>query len=103
MPADRKHTGRNAKGQWTKGVSGNPRGRPPLPENFGDLAKKSPQKLREIADDPRTPAKVRADIEKWFAEMWYGKALQQVDLEGKVESQSAVTVAFEGKLEEWSG
>jgi hypothetical protein len=46
--------------------------------------------------------KVRADIEKWFAEMWYGKSPQALDLEGKVESLGTQTIKFEGVLDEWS-
>ena len=46
--------------------------------------------------------KVKADIERWFAEMWYGKAPQAVDLDGKVENTGATVVKFEGVLDEWS-
>ena len=93
---------RDKSGRFVKGVSGNPRGRTPLPPGFADFAKEAPERLRIIANDPETPAKVRADIEKWFAEMYYGKAPQAVDLEGKVENTGTQTVRFEGVLEEWS-
>lgn len=101
-PAKRKNNGeRDEKGRFVKGNNANPRGRAKLPENFKNYASQAPDKLRAIADDPDTPVKIRADIEKWFAEMWYGKAPQAVDLEGKMEG-TVQTVKFEGALAEWS-
>ena len=93
---------RDSAGRFVKGQSGNPRGRAPLPPDFKNYAAESPARLRAICDDPATPIKVRADIEKWFAEMWYGKSPQALDLEGKVESTGTQTIKFEGVLEEWS-
>ena len=103
-PADRNIAGnRDSKGRFVKGQSGNPKGRAALPPEFGSYAKEAPARLRQIADDPSTPVKVKADIERWFAEMYFGKAPQALDVDGKVEQQSGVTITFEGKLEEWSG
>lgn len=93
---------RKRSGQFQKGQSGNPGGRPKIPEEFKNFGKQAPERLRAIADDPATPVKVRADIEKWFAEMTYGKPSQQVDIDGKMETQGVQTIKFEGKLEEWS-
>ena len=93
---------RNSKGQFVKGESGNPRGRAPLPANFKEYAEKAPEELWAIANDPETPAKVAADIFKWFSEMWFGKAPQALDLDGKVDTGGAVKVEFKGKLAEWS-
>ena len=102
-PAKRAKTGdRDAKGRFVKGNNANPRGRAKLPENFKDYAAQAPDKLRAIADDPDTPVKIRADIEKWFAEMWYGKAPQAVDLEGELKNTGTTVVEFKGALEEWS-
>lgn len=64
-----------------KGQSGNPGGRPPRPKELQDYAQQAPKRLRGIADDPDTPVKVKADIEKWFYEAVYGKATQAVELE----------------------
>lgn len=101
-PDSRDKTGRDTQGRFMKGVSGNPGGRPKLPLQFGEYAKQSPARLRALADDPDTPIKVKADIERWFAEMWYGRAAQQIDLDGKMDQSSEIKVAFEGKLDEWS-
>ena len=103
-PANKENTGkRDSKGRFVKGQSGNPKGRPSLPPEFSQYARDSAKRLREIADDPGTPVKVKADIERWFAEMYFGKAPQALDVDGKMEQQSAMTITFEGKLEEWSG
>lgn len=96
-PADRDKAGR-----FVKGKSGNPRGRAPLPPEFKRYAQESPSRLREICDDPKTPVKVKADIEKWFAEMWFGKAPQALDLDGNLETSCETVIRFEGDLEKWS-
>lgn len=104
-PAKRRKSGdsnRGADGRFVAGNNANPRGRAKLPPEFKDYAKEAPARLREICDDPSTPIKIRADIERWFAEMWYGKAPQAMDLEGKVESTGTQTVKFEGVLDEWA-
>lgn len=102
MAAKDKPAGRDSAGRFVKGQSGNPRGRAKLPDNFKDYAAQAPDRLRAIAEDPATPVKIKADIERWFAEMWYGKAPQAVDLEGKVENLGTQTIKFEGVLDEWS-
>lgn len=85
-----------------KGVSGNPNGRPKKPVELEEYAKNAPAKLRAIADDPQTPVKIKADIEKFFFEAIYGKAAQAVDLDGKMDTTGTQTIKFEGVLEEWS-
>lgn len=97
MPANRDKAGRFVKGQ-----SGNPNGRPKKPPELEKYAKDAPAKLRAIADDPATPVKIRADIEKFFFESVYGKAPQAIDLDGKVENTGTMKVEFAGVLEEWS-
>lgn len=102
-PANRAKAGnRDEKGRFVKGVSGNPKGRPSLPPEFSEYARDSAKRLRRIADDPSTPTKVKADIERWFAEMYFGKAPQALDVDGKVEQQGVVAIKFEGELEDWS-
>ena len=97
MPANRTKSG-----QFAKGCSGNPKGRPPLPPEMKNYAKQSPARLRAIADDENTPVKVKADIEKWFAEMYYGKSSQQVTLDGEVNNIGTTVIKFEGELEKWA-
>ena len=89
---------RDKAGRFVKGQSGNPNGRPKKPVELELYAKDAPQKLRAIADDPATPVKIRADIEKFFFEAVYGKAPQA----GKVENTGSQTIKFEGVLDEWS-
>lgn len=102
MANDKGPAGRDKAGRFVKGQSGNPRGRAPLPPEFKDYAKEAPARLREIADDPTTPVKIRTDIERWFAEMWYGRAPQAVDVDGKVENTGTTVVKFEGEIAEWA-
>lgn len=94
--------GRDKSGRFVKGQSGNPRGRAALPPEFKDYAKESPARLRAICDDPKTPIKVKADIEKWFAEMWYGKSPQAMTVDGSMETQGVTRIEFTGVLDEWS-
>lgn len=100
-PENMEKTGRNNKGQFAPGKSGNPGGRPPIPKEFREFGAMAPARLRQIADDPRTPVKVRADIEKWFAEMCYGKPSQRVDMDANL-SAGPVTIRLEGQLDEWA-
>lgn len=88
--------GRDKSGRFVKGNNANPRGRAPLPPEFKEFAKQAPMRLRQIADDKKTPVKVKADIEKWFVEMYHGKAPQALDLEGEIKQ---VPVVFSGDNE----
>lgn len=91
MAKDDKQPGnRDKAGRFVKGQSGNPNGRPKKPVELELYAKNAPQRLREIADDPATPIKIRADIEKFFFEAVYGKAAQAIDLEAKVEQRPVI-------------
>ena len=93
---------RDKSGRFVKGQSGNPRGRTPLPPDFKTYAAQSPARLRAICDDPKTPIKVKADIEKWFAEMFYGKSPQALDIEGSLENTGKQVIEFKGELAEWA-
>lgn len=96
-PENRTETGR-----FKKGVSGNPGGRPKKPIELEKYAKEAPERLRAIADDPATPVKVKADIERFFFEAIYGKAPQAIDLEGRMENSGTTVVEFKGEIAEWA-
>jgi hypothetical protein len=96
-PQNRTETGR-----FKKGVSGNPGGRPKKPVELELYAKDAPKKLRAIADDPDTPVKIKADIEKFFFEAVYGKAPQALDIEGKMENTGSTVIEFKGEIAEWA-
>ena len=98
----KKPENRTESGKFKKGFSGNPGGRPKKPVELEQYAKDAPAKLRAIADDPATPVKIKADIEKFFYEAVYGKAPQALDIEGKVENTGTQVIQFEGVLDEWS-
>ena len=56
-------------------------------------------RLRAIADDPDTPVKLKADIERLFFEAVYGKGGKLAEGEG---SKIPAVIKFEGELEEWA-
>ena len=93
---------RTETGKFKKGFSGNPGGRPKKPVELELYAKEAPAKLRAIADDPATPVKIKADIEKFFFEAVYGKAPQALDIEGKMENTGSTVIEFKGEIAEWA-
>lgn len=93
---------RTETGKFKKGVSGNPGGRPKRPVELEKYAREAPEKLRAIADDPATPVKIKADIEKFFFEAVYGKAPQAIDLDGKLENIGSTVIEFKGEIAEWA-
>ena len=103
-PQKRDDTGanRDAKGRFGKGNNANPGGRPKKPVELEQYAREAPAKLKAIADDPNTPVRVKADIERFFIEQIYGKAAQAVDLDGKLENAGKTVIEFKGELAEWA-
>ena len=93
---------RDAKGRFGKGNNANPGGRPKKPPELELYAKQAPEKLRAIADDPDTPIKIKADIEKFFYEAVYGKAPQAIDLDGKLDNSGTTVIEFKGEIAEWA-
>lgn len=74
---------RDANGRFAKGHKkvGNPGGRKKLPEGLYQLAAEAPERLRELVNDPKTPAVVRANTLQWAMEMVHGKPKQQADVD----------------------
>lgn len=103
-PENRNETGatRDSKGRFVKGQSANPGGRPKKPVELELYAKEAPARLKAIADDPNTPVKVKADIERFFIEQVYGKAAQAVDVDGKMETGGKTVIEFKGDIAEWA-
>ena len=99
---DKASSQRDSKGRFIKGESGNPGGRPKLPDEFKKYAEKAPKELWEIATDEDTNKTLRASILEWFSEMYYGKATQQVDIDADTKVSGIRPVKFEGVLDEWS-
>lgn len=102
MTGNREPENRDKTGRFIKGHSGNPGGRPKKPVNLEEYAKNAPEKLRAIADDPDTPIKIKADIERFFYEAVYGRAPQAIALDGALETRGTQVIKFEGVLDEWS-
>lgn len=73
----------------------------PRPDKMEQYGRQAPERLRAIADDPETPVKLKAEIEKFFYEAVYGKTPLSADTEGKTDG--AAVIRFEGLLEQWSG
>lgn len=101
MPANKSKT----KGRWKKGESGNPNGRPKIPEDvkeaFKNATPKAIETLQTILDNPeaRDGDKIRA-AEIILDRAW-GKPTQSMELDGKVDTAPTV-ITFAGELDEWS-
>ena len=102
MPANRNETGqkRNKKGQFEKGVSGNPSGRPKKPVNAHEYGIRAYDRIAEMAESSENE-RIKFDANKWLAEMAFGKPAQLSEIEGSLDT-GAITVRLEGEIAEWA-
>ena len=89
MPENTKRTGRNDKGQFTKGVSGNPGGRPKKPADLDKHGVEAFKRIVEIAKDS-VNEKIRFEANKWLCEMAFGKPTQSTEIEGNVNLEPVI-------------
>ena len=100
MPENKNKTGRNNKGQFNKGVSGNPGGRPKKPAELEKHGVKAFKRIVEIAEDCEND-KLRFEANKWLCEMAYGKPTQATEIEGSLDTGPTI-IELKGDLKEWS-
>ena len=84
------NTGRNSQPKtdhlnpWKPGQSGNPSGRPKIPEEVKEILRaatpKAAQVLLEILHNPEEPSKLRAEVADKILDRVYGKAAQAIDV-----------------------
>ena len=101
MPGNKADTGaRNARGQFKKGVSGNPSGRPKKPAELAEHGLKAFGRIVKIAEESDNE-KLRFEANRWLAEMAFGKPTQSTEIEGSLDTSPTV-IEFKGALDEWS-
>lgn len=100
MPENRTKTG-----QFKKGSSGNPGGRPKKPDWFKkDIETLSPKALKALGDIVGSEKSKPSDIiqaSKIILEYGIGKPTQVIDVDANV-TESVKTIEFKGVLDDWS-
>jgi hypothetical protein len=76
--------------RFKPGQSGNPTGRPKrerayLSRTYGSDGRKVFERLELLRQDPKTPRRVKADIDKFIIERMFGRAVQAIGVEGRAE------------------
>lgn len=97
MPSNRDKTGK-----FVKGKSGNPNGRPQIPEDVKKMLKAATPKAAKLLIDTVTDEKaninVRLDAAKEILNRVYGKATQPID--GDLDT--TLRVVLEGELKDYA-
>lgn len=83
---------------WRKGQSGNPAGRPPgeralLQRLYGENGEEAYAGLKALRASPKTPTKLKAEIDMFIIERLHGRAQQHVELAGGVDFLALVLAA----------
>lgn len=89
MPENKVKAGRNSKGQFKKGVSGNPGGRPKKPEKLEEYGIEAFERVAKMAKNSENE-KIRFDANKWLCEMAFGKPTQSAEIEGNVNLEPVI-------------
>lgn len=100
MPENKGKTGRNDKGQFQKGVSGNPGGRPKKPEKLEEYGIAAFERIAKLATSSKNE-KIRFDANKWLCEMAFGKPTQATEIEGSLDTSPTV-IEFRGDLKDYA-
>ena len=89
---------------FQKGQSGNPGGRPKVPEELREAFRANSQDacdaLCKILKDPAAKDSDKIRAAEIILDRGYGKPTQAVDLEAAV--TAPLTISFEGILDEWA-
>lgn len=89
--ADNKPTGRDSAGRFVKGMSGNPKGMKPMPQEVKEMLKAAaPEAVKLLTDtmhDPKAKIDLRVKCAETVLDRVYGKATQPIEgnLDNKIE------------------
>lgn len=99
--------GRDAGGKFKKGVSGNPGGKRPIPEDvkkaLEELVPDAIDRLKEIVQDrENVPAATAVKAAEAVLDRVYGKPVQSTELDIGAKDNNKMEVVFSSDLEKWS-
>lgn len=94
------------KGQFQKGKSGNPKGRPKKPEwakeKFKEITPQAIETLEKVLKSRKASLTNKIKAAEIILNYSVGKPRQEVGIEAEVQNTAAVEVRFEGDIEKWS-